>query len=69
MRPYCERLREQGVFFAFQSWAGCCIAKFEFCIPTVGKAVPASADCCSTNQRIFGTIPNLPGFRDLHEKD
>src|SRR6478609_7714957 len=30
MRPYRTRFREQGVFFAFQSWAGCITNMFGF---------------------------------------
>jgi hypothetical protein len=30
MRPYRARFREQGVFFAFQSWAGCITNIFGF---------------------------------------
>src|SRR6478672_9558359 len=30
MRPYRARFREQGVFFAFQSWAACIINIFGF---------------------------------------
>ena len=30
MRPYRTRFSEQGVFFAFQSWAGCTTNMFGF---------------------------------------
>jgi hypothetical protein len=30
MRPYRARFRGQGVFFAFQSWAGCITNIFGF---------------------------------------
>jgi hypothetical protein len=30
MRPYRARFREQGIFFAFQSWAGCITNIFRF---------------------------------------
>jgi hypothetical protein len=30
MRPYRERFKGQGVFFAFQSWAGCITNIFGF---------------------------------------
>jgi hypothetical protein len=30
MRPYRERFKEQGLFFAFQSWAGCITNIFGF---------------------------------------
>ena len=30
MRPYRARFSEQGVFFAFQSWAGCITNIFGF---------------------------------------
>ena len=30
MRPYRARFREQGVFFGFQSWAGCITNMFGF---------------------------------------
>ena len=41
MRPYRARFREQGVFFAFQSWAGCITNIFGF---DLRQAQPRDAD-------------------------
>jgi hypothetical protein len=56
MRPYRERFKEQGVFFAFQSWAGCITNIFGFDLRQAqGSLVNTMADG-STSE--VGTIGN-----------
>jgi hypothetical protein len=64
MRPYCERFREQGVFFAFQSWAGCITNIFGFDL--------RQAQLVLLSQKVafweFGILDNFGRFVFRHEE-
>jgi hypothetical protein len=52
MRPYRARFREQGVFFAFQSWAACITNIFGFDLRQAQQSKSASGcDAVTLNKK------------------
>ena len=66
MRPYRARFRGQGVFFAFQSWAGCITNIFGF---DLRQAHPVHLDRSGLRAKKTSLVPLISGSFDLNQCD
>ena len=60
MRPYRARFREQGVFFAFQSWAGCITNIFGFDLRQAQARISASSSFLAATMNQKSSLPEVP---------
>ena len=60
MRPYRARFREQGVFFAFQSWAGCITNIFGFDLRQAQARISASSSFLAATMNQKSSLRKVP---------